>query len=78
MPGGRVSFFAGTRKNYLTCCHFSKEADPLHHSQHAHLVSLATDWVLKLCRGEEHTQVVVQNGLLANAAQGKVLQEPGE
>ena len=44
----------------------------------AHLVSLPSDWVLQLGGGEEHSQVVVQNGLLADAAQSKVLKEPDE
>lgn len=31
----------------------------------------------QLCRGEERPQVVIQDGLLAHAAQSKVLEKPG-
>lgn len=53
--------------------HFSNEEHPLHLSQHAHLVSLTVDRIPQLCRGEEHPQVVIQNGLLPNTTQSKVL-----
>lgn len=46
--------------------------------QYAYLVSLTVDRTPQLCRGEEHPQVVIQNRLLTNTAQSKVLQEPEE
>lgn len=56
---------------------FLDEEDPPHLHQYAHLVSLTVDWVPQLSGGEEHPQVVKQNGLLSNTTQGKVLKKPG-
>lgn len=43
----------------------------------SHLVSLLMGLFSELCRGEQRLQVVVQNGLLADAAQSEVLKKPG-
>lgn len=43
-----------------------------------HLISgEACGWLGSLYRGEECPQVLIQDGLLAHAAEGKVLQKPG-